>query len=135
MVSRLLAPEAFAEGVMRVDPGQREAVRETFYHDVDAATADAATTLLTTDAPFGIPAERLPVTRERFGAVPHSYVVCTNDNAIPAALQHRFVRDIDAISATPTGVVELDAAHSPFLSHPAQLAAAVAATATRSLRA
>jgi pimeloyl-ACP methyl ester carboxylesterase len=127
MVNRLLAPEAFAAGVMRVDPGRREAIRETFYHDVDAATADAAAWLLTTDAPFGITTEALPVTRERYGSVPHSYVVCTKDNAIPAALQQRFVREIDAVSAAPTGVVELDAAHSPFLSHPVQLAAAIAA--------
>lgn len=116
---------------MRVDPGQREAIREAFYRDVDTATADAATGLLTTDAPLGIPAERLPVTRERFGAVPHSYVLSAKDNAIPAALQHRFVREIDAVSAALTGVVELDAGHSPLLSHPVQLADAIAAVTSR----
>ncbi|MFG1603682.1 alpha/beta fold hydrolase [Actinoplanes sp. NPDC049265] len=132
MVNRLLAPEAFAVNVMRVDPGQRAAIRETFYHDVDAGTADAAIGLLTSDAPLGITTEALPITRERFGAVPHSYVVCTKDNAVPAALQQRFVRDIDAVSVAPTGVVELDTAHSPFLSHPDQLAAAIAAVTLRS---
>jgi len=127
MVNRLIGADPAAVGALRVDPAQRAALRETFYHDVDPATADAAIALLTPDGPAGIITESLSVTSSRYGAVPHSYVVCAKDNAIPAPLQRRFVRDIDEVSAAPTTVVELDSAHSPFLSHPAELSGAIAA--------
>jgi hypothetical protein len=40
-------------------------------------------------------------------------------------LQRRLVREIDAVSAAPTKVFELDSSHSPFLSHPDELADAI----------
>jgi pimeloyl-ACP methyl ester carboxylesterase len=127
----LLAPDPFAVGAARLDPGdlsRHAAIRETFYGDVDVATAEAAISLLTPDGPIGIPAESFPVTAGRYGSIPHSYVVCTKDNAIPVALQRRFIAEIDAVSATPTAVTELDSSHSPFLSQPAALAAIIAGT-------
>lgn len=125
MVNRLLSGDPAETGVMRVaaDPEQ---IRETFYHDVDPDISDAAMGLLTADAPAAITVADPAVTRYRFGRVPHSYVVCAKDNTVPAALQRRFVRDLDEVSAAPTTVVELDSAHSPFLSHPDELAAAIA---------
>ena len=62
-----------------------------------------------------------------YGTVPHTYVVCTGDRAVPPALQRRFVDEIDAVSARATTVVELGTSHSPFLSAPDDLAAAIAA--------
>jgi hypothetical protein len=44
------------------------------------------------------------VTAERYGAIPHSYVACTRDNAIRPAWQRLMIRDIDAISARLTTV-------------------------------
>ena len=49
-------------------------------------------------------------------------MVCLRDNAFPVALQRLFVTEIDAVSAKPTTVVEIDTSHSPFLSQPAELA-------------
>jgi pimeloyl-ACP methyl ester carboxylesterase len=66
------------------------------------------------------------VTRDRYGTIPHTYVTCTKDNAIPITLQRRFIDEINAVSSAPTTVVELDSSHSPFLSQPAALAAAIA---------
>jgi pimeloyl-ACP methyl ester carboxylesterase len=129
--SALLAGDPLAIGAARIDTGdlgRHPAIRETFYGDVDAATAEAAISLLQPDAPVGIPAESFPVTAGRYGTIPHSYVVCTKDNAIPVALQRRFVAEIDAVSATPTAVTELDSSHSPFLSQPAALADIIAGT-------
>ncbi|MFD7834728.1 alpha/beta hydrolase [Streptomyces sp. NPDC059761] len=129
--SSLLAADPLAVGAARFDTGNRSlhtAIRETFYGDVDEATADAAISLLTPDGPIGIPAEAFAVTADRFGTIPHSYVVCTKDNAIPVALQRRFVSEIDAVSTTPTKVTELDSSHSPFLSQPAALATIIAGT-------
>jgi pimeloyl-ACP methyl ester carboxylesterase len=95
-----------------------------FVASVDCAAV--AITLLSSDAPAGVPAEAFTVTRGRFGAIPHTYVACTKDNTIPIALQRRFITEIDAISQTPTAVIDLGTSHSPFLSQPAALAAAIA---------
>jgi pimeloyl-ACP methyl ester carboxylesterase len=127
----LLAADPLAVGAARLDTGdvgRHAAIRETFYGDVDEATAEAAISLLEPDGPIGIPAEACPVTADRYGSIPHAYVVCTKDNAIPVALQRRFIDEIDVVSATPTAVTELDSSHSPFLSQPAALAAVIAGT-------
>ena len=128
-LTALLAADPFIVGAVRLDLGdlsRHSAFRETFYGDVDESTAEAAISLLAPDAPVGIPAEAFPVTAGRYGAIPHSYVVCTKDSAIPVALQRRFVVDMDAVSSGPTEVTELDSSHSPFLSQPAALADIIA---------
>lgn len=129
MVPDLLAADPAVIGGLRIDTsdrGRHAAIREAFYGDVDEATAAAAITLLSSDAPVGVPAEAFTVTHGRYGAIPHSYVACTRDNTIPIALQRRFITEIDAISQTPTTVIELGTSHSPFLSQPAALAEAIA---------
>ncbi|MEU8616109.1 alpha/beta fold hydrolase, partial [Actinoplanes sp. NPDC048791] len=131
LVSGLLTADPAAVGALRLDPGDRSrhaSVRETFYHDVDEHLADAAIGLLGPDGPAGIAGETLSITPQRYGSVPHTYVVCTEDRAVPPALQRRFVREIDAVSAQPTRVVELATSHSPFLSAPEALAEVLAAT-------
>ncbi|MFD4144560.1 hypothetical protein [Streptomyces sp. NPDC058572] len=114
---RLLAADPAVVGAARIDvddPDRRDQIKEAFYNDVDDRTADAATSLLTPDGPLGIPAEKLTVSAQRYGSIPHAYVTCTRDNAIPLALQHRFLKEIDAISASPPAVTELDSSHSLF---------------------
>ncbi|WHT15688.1 alpha/beta hydrolase [Crossiella sp. CA-258035] len=128
----LLAADPELVGAARIDfgdPDRHEEVKDCFCHDVDDRTAAAVIALLSPDGPLGIPAEELTITPERYGSVPHSYVVCTKDNAIPIALQQRFITEIDAVSAAPTTVTELDSSHSPFLSQPAALAEAIAKAA------
>ncbi|WP_436532587.1 alpha/beta fold hydrolase [Actinoplanes sp. HUAS TT8] len=128
MVGSLLAADPAAVGALRIRPeDRRPQVRECFYNGIDESTADAAVALLSVDGPMGIPAEVLSVTPRRYGAVPHSYVVCERDNAVRPALQRRLIREIDAVSAAPTRVFELDSSHSPFLSHPDELAGVIEA--------
>ncbi|HWL02749.1 MAG TPA: alpha/beta fold hydrolase [Microbacteriaceae bacterium] len=57
-------------------------------------------------------------------AVRRRYVLCLRDRAIPPALQRRFVaeRGVDR-------VIEIDTDHSPFVSRPAELTAALLAFA------
>jgi len=127
-LSLLVADPAVA-GAVRIDPGDRSRhaqLCEAFYGDLDDATATAAISLLGADAPVGIPTETFAVSPERYGTVPHTYIVCTKDNMVPEALQRRFVDEIDAISLKPTTVFEFDSSHSPFLSQPAKLAATLA---------
>lgn len=69
------------------------------------------------DAPRATP---LSLTPERWGSKPRSYIECTEDRTILIASQRRM------IAACPGAkVVTLDADHSPFLSRPRELAAAL----------
>ncbi|WP_249998596.1 alpha/beta fold hydrolase [Actinoplanes sp. M2I2] len=129
-VGGLLAADPAAVGALRIDVGDRSrhaAMREVFYHDVDEQVADAAIGLLSPDAPAGIAGETLTVTAERYGSVPHTYVLCSEDRVVPRALQTRFVREIDAVSARPTTVVAFATSHSPLLSAPDALADVIGA--------
>jgi len=122
----LLVGDPALTGVLRLGLDDRAAVREAFYGDVDAITADSAIDLLAPAAPVGIAADVPVVTREGYGSVPKTYVVCTKDNAVPPALQRRLIGEIDAVSASPAEVIELDSSHSPMLSHPDDLTTAIA---------
>jgi pimeloyl-ACP methyl ester carboxylesterase len=129
MLGALLAADPACVGALRIDPGdpgRHPVIRETFYGDVDDATAAAAISLLTPDAALGVAKETFPVTPDRYGTIPHTYVVCTKDNTNPIPLQRRFIREIDAVSGKPASVVELDSSHSPFLSQPVALASVIA---------
>lgn len=57
------------------------------------------------------------ITPARFGSVPKAFVECTNDQALPIALQRRMQRfsNFDQVKS-------LEAAHSPFLSMPEETA-------------
>jgi len=127
--SAMLQGDPTAIGASRLDPGDRgqhAALKAALYADVDDDLAGAAIGLLSTDAPVMVAGEAFDVTRERFGSVPHTYVICTQDRMIRPELQRRLVREIDAVSSRATKVVELDSAHSPFLSMPVELADVIA---------
>jgi len=70
--------------------------------------------------PHGPRAETLQLTAERWGSRPRTYVECTADRTIPITSQRR----MQAMSPGAR-VVTLDADHSPYLSRPAELAAAL----------
>lgn len=132
LVTRLLVADRGLVGALRLDTAGRagrDGARDAFYHDVDPVTAEAAISLLSPEGPLGLPKARLTVTSDQYGSVPHTYVVCTQDRALPEALQRRFVAEIDAVSAKPTRVIDVDSSHSPFLSRPGELADIVAAAA------
>ena len=134
LFATLLAADWDVVGALRLDngdQGRHAAIRETFFGDVDDVTAAAAISLLTPDASTGVSKETFPVTAGRYGAIPHTYVTCARDNAVPFALQQRFINEIDAVSGAPTAVAALDSSHSPFLSQPAALAEVIARAGRR----
>jgi pimeloyl-ACP methyl ester carboxylesterase len=70
--------------------------------------------------PHGPRAAPLRLSPERWGSIPRTYVECTEDRTIPISSQRRM------IAMSPGAkVVTLDADHSPFLSRPKELAAAL----------
>jgi pimeloyl-ACP methyl ester carboxylesterase len=71
-------------------------------------------------APFegrlAIPADK----RETLARLPRAYVVCSQDNAIPPAMQRRMLSDRGC-----DPVLELDTDHSPYISRTGELVAAL----------
>jgi pimeloyl-ACP methyl ester carboxylesterase len=108
--SALEAAVRIDEAVTTLDPALAV---PALYHDCDAKTQQDAVSQLRPQslASFGCP-PRAAAWREK----PSTYVVCSDDQGVPLALQR-------SIAARCTSVVELDASHSPFLSTPERLAA------------
>jgi pimeloyl-ACP methyl ester carboxylesterase len=88
-----------------------------FYADVDPAGAQAAVSRLTTQTLSSFAAPR-PAAGWR--DVDSTYLACTEDRAIPYLAQQ-------AMSAHATTVHTLVSSHSPFLSHPAEVATVIGA--------
>ena len=95
--------------MVAVDPGRAV---EFFYHDCAADVAAAASGQL---RPMSMAAMGGVVGAPAWRDVPASYVVCTDDRAIPLALQR-------ACAARVSDVREMPTSHSPFLSRPGELA-------------
>jgi pimeloyl-ACP methyl ester carboxylesterase len=99
----------FSGDVVSVDPAR---VVEFFYHDCTPAVADAAAARL---LPMSMAAMGDKVREVAWREKPSTYVVCTDDRALPVGLQRSSAQRIG-------NVVELPTSHSPFLSRPADLA-------------
>lgn len=94
-------------GVSRVlDP------MRAFYADVDPTVADTCVARLSTQT---LSSFADPLTAAGWHDIPSTYVACTQDQAIPYPAQQ-------AMSGHATTVHTLESSHSPFLSHPEELA-------------
>lgn len=93
-----------------------DVIGEAFYGDCDAATLAFARARLSPE-PLKPLVSKLKVTAERFGTVPRAYIECTRDRTISLAAQRRMQA---ALPCDPVFTLESD--HSPFLSHPRELA-------------
>jgi pimeloyl-ACP methyl ester carboxylesterase len=71
-------------------------------------------------APFGQPVELADGSREAFERIPRAYIVCTQDVAIPPAMQRRMSSERGC-----DPVIELDADHFPWLSAREEFVAAI----------
>ncbi len=100
-----------ATGTMTVNDPVR-----TFYADVDPARARELSAKL---VPQTLASFNDPLTVSAWRDLPSTYVVCSQDHAIPPAAQQ-------AMSERSGTVHTLDSSHSPFLSHPAELAQLIA---------
>ncbi len=95
-----------------------DAAHSIFYGDCSAADYDWVKPQLVAEA--ARPSFSKLALSARFNSVPRSYVRCTQDRAISIQLQ-----DIMLAKQPCQRVATLDASHSPFLSMPDQLAAAL----------
>lgn len=108
-------PQPDGTAVLRSDR-----LRELFFADCDEDTFAEA---LTRVAPQAQAAFGQPVRRVAWREVLSTYVVCTEERAIPAASQR-------VHAAKATRIVELACGHHPFLSQPAALAQIIADSAS-----
>lgn len=96
------------------------AAQEVFYGDLGVAQAEAAGVMLSWQSTAAL---RGRVSHTAWREIPTSYVVCDLDEAIPVGAQERMARNAGSVT-------HLSSAHSPFLSHPDELVAALLASPT-----
>jgi pimeloyl-ACP methyl ester carboxylesterase len=83
-----------------------------FYNGVDPELTERAVNRL---GLHSVGALTQPLSRAAWRELPSTYVVCERDQAIPVSAQ-------EAMAQRAGEVLRMDAGHSPFLSHPAELA-------------
>jgi len=103
--SGLAAAIAFRDGVLTIDAEQGAAA---FYHDCSAVAAGAAIARL---RPQSLTALSGKATAASWREKPATYVVCTDDRAVPVPLQRSNAARVGESIDWPTS-------HSPFLSRP-----------------
>jgi pimeloyl-ACP methyl ester carboxylesterase len=106
---------------MDFDPAMIEA---KFYHDCPPGTLAYASAHLCRQA---IQPNSVPVSiTDRSAALPRSYILCRNDQAIPPEFQREM-----AARFAPEDVYEMQTGHSPFFADPARLAAILSTIAEK----
>lgn len=101
------------EGTTVVNPDMFGAA---FYNLTDAIWVERAKSQVSAE-PMAVFSTRLALTDAGFGSVPRAYIECTQDNAVPLALQRLMQRALPC-----DRVFTLESDHSPFFSAPEQLA-------------
>lgn len=97
-------------------------IKSAFYGDLADSGLPAVRNLLTPDAPIALSVTPTKKTAAAWGSVRRHYVKCSQDRAIPPALQQKFIDAADAVFASnKTTSHVINASHSPFLSVPKEL--------------
>ena len=124
----LVIGDPAAVGALRInprsaDPAYRDLLRRKFYHDMPAHEADAFLNLLIPDQPLSYLAEPVTVTSARWGTIPRTYIVTTQDHALAPAVQDIMIADADDLHPENRfRRVPIDTGHAPFASRPDLLA-------------
>jgi pimeloyl-ACP methyl ester carboxylesterase len=92
-----------------VDPSK---VHELLYGDSDAATVEAIAGRL---RPMGTGVGPMEPPEPAWKTVPSTFVVCTEDGALPVSARREMAAHADEVLEWPTD-------HSPFLTRPSELA-------------
>jgi pimeloyl-ACP methyl ester carboxylesterase len=110
--SPVIGAVVIVDGGAAIDPARAPAI---FYGDSDAATAAKVVPLLRPMRGGGR-LEGAPAWK----SIPSTYVVCTEDRALPVTAQRDMATRAEAVVEWPTD-------HSPFLTRPRELATLIAA--------
>ncbi|MGH3239522.1 MAG: alpha/beta fold hydrolase [Spirillospora sp.] len=132
LVAQAVRADPAVVGALRIDLASADAdyrrlLRAAFFDDISPDEAEAALGLLTPDSPIAMQLAATELTRDGWGSVARTYVVCEQDLGLRPAVQRRLIAEADAaFPENPTAVVSLDSSHSPFLSMPGKVADIVA---------
>ncbi|HLU56501.1 MAG TPA: alpha/beta fold hydrolase [Pseudonocardia sp.] len=128
--------DAGAIGALRInplspDPDEVATIHRSFLGDWPADRPNWRL-LLHPDEPIASLTAPVPVTADRWGRIPRSYIRLTDDLALPVVTQDLMIAEADEVTPDrKTEVHSLPGGHSPFLTRPDGLAALLAATVRR----
>ncbi|MGW4401169.1 alpha/beta hydrolase [Amycolatopsis nivea] len=112
------------------DPAVTDVIRRAFLNDLPAAASDSWRQFLHPDHPFSSFVTPVPLSAERWGRIPRSYLRLTGDLALPPVTQDLMISEADQVTPdNPFQVRSLPGGHSPFVTRPAELATMFAAVA------
>ncbi|SFQ64558.1 alpha/beta fold hydrolase [Amycolatopsis rubida] len=123
-------------GAIRINPLSPDAavtdvIRRAFLNDLPADASDSWRQFLHPDHPFSHFGTPVPLSAERWGRLPRTYIRLTGDLALPPATQDLMISEADQVTPdNPFQVRCLPGGHSPFVIRPAELAAMFAAIAS-----
>jgi pimeloyl-ACP methyl ester carboxylesterase len=114
MTGSLLTQSLIVDGSgVRVDPA---VAAQLFYGD---SNPDIGAAMVAKLRPMAIAAPASSTNQPAWRTIPSTYVVCTNDQALPVGSQRRMAARADLVVEWPTD-------HSPFVTRPAAIAELIA---------
>ncbi|GAA4533629.1 alpha/beta fold hydrolase [Amycolatopsis samaneae] len=126
-------------GAIRINPLSPDSavtavIRRAFLDDLPADSSDSWRQFLHPDLPLSSFTTPVPLSPERWGRLPRTYIRLTDDLALPPATQDLMIAEADRVAPDqPFQVRSLPGGHSPFVTRPAQLATMLATIALQRL--
>ncbi|MBN9739878.1 alpha/beta hydrolase [Amycolatopsis sp. A1MSW2902] len=112
------------------DPAVTDVIRRAFLNDLPADAPDSWRQFLHPDHPLSHYGTPVPLSAERWGRLPRSYLRLTGDLALPPVTQDLMIAEADQVTPdNPFQVHSLPGGHSPFVIRPEELATLFAAIA------
>ncbi|MEG8180036.1 alpha/beta hydrolase [Nocardia terpenica] len=105
------------------DPAVTDVIRRAFLNDLPATAPDTWRQFLHPDHPLSNFITPVPVSAERWGRLPRSYIRLTEDLALPPATQDLMISEANQlVPDNPIRVHSMPGGHSPFVTRPTELA-------------
>lgn len=86
-----------------------------FYHDVEPKLAEKAASMLKTES---MGCFLSPCTYAAYMDIPSTYLVCEDDQCVPAAKQRQMVQNCNEKAGAKIKLESVKTSHSPWLSQP-----------------
>jgi hypothetical protein len=115
------------------DPAVTEVIRRAFLNDLPAGSSDYWRQFLHPDLPLSSFITPVPVSPERWGRLPRTYIRWTEDLALPPVTQDLIAEADQVAPDQPFEVRSLPCGHSPFVTRPVELATTLASIALQRL--
>ncbi|MEV0087190.1 alpha/beta fold hydrolase [Saccharopolyspora sp. NPDC050642] len=121
---------AFRINPLSADPDDVAVIRRAFLNDLPATAPDSWRQFLHPDLPLTTFTTPVPVSPERWGRIPRTFIRLTDDLALPPATQDLMIAEADqVVPDRPMAVRSLPGGHSPFVTRPGELATLLATVA------